>query len=167
MEHAIQEIEQLCQEKLLLFQEILAIFQNEKKSIIGADIGSLWIHTRKKQEIADKIHEIRDRIMAIALDAEILVQEDTRAYSLLKIISALPNSEKSTLVHVRFALNGVKNMITALAHENRKYLEESMKTVEDLVQIIIRNSNRDERYGRDRYMRHSLAKRPNLILGEV
>lgn len=167
MEQGILEIERLCQEKILLFQEMLSVFQKEKKTIISADIGSLWVVTRQKQDISNKIKNIREHIMASALESGILDPLNVEEYSLLKIISALPNRDKGTLANLRVVLNGLKSKIAALAHENRKYLEESMKTVEDLLQIIIRNCDRDERYGRNSYLNPSLAKRAHLILGEV
>jgi hypothetical protein len=167
MGNAIETIERLCQQKLIVFQELLTVFRNEKKCIIKADVGSLWSYTRQKNELSEKITEIRREIMDVAIESDILNEDDAKEYSLLKIINALPKSKKATLVNLRLALTSIKTHISALAHENRKYLEESMKTIEDLVHIIIQNSERSEHYGRDSYLKRGPARCSGLVLGEV
>lgn len=167
MEHAIVEIERLCQDKILLFHELMQIIKDEKKTIISADVGSLWKFTRSKHIIADKIDAIRNQIMQTAFDSGILDPEQIEGYSLLKIIAALPRKDTVTLANLRYTLTGVKTRITAMAHENKRYLEESMRTIEDLVQIILKNCERNERYGRDTYLRPSYNTRPGLVRREV
>lgn len=167
MEQAIREIERLCQEKILLFQDLLSIIKEEKKTIIKADVGALWTFTSKKTEIADKVNEIRNEMLQIAHEAEIVSAEEIQEYSLTKIIAALPQNEKNTLLNLRFALVGIKTKIAALAQENKRYLEESLKTIEDLVKIITRSCDNTERYGRDTYLKSSSNSRAGLVYGEV
>lgn len=167
MDHAIGDIEQLCQEKILLFHELFRIIQEEKKSIIKADVGSLWTFTRSKTEIADKIDKIRKQIMEIAFESGILDPQIIEEYSLMKIIEALSRKDAVILANLRFTLVGIKTRIAALVHENKRYLQESLRTIEDLVHIITQNCDRSERYGRDTYLRPSYNARSNLVRGEV
>lgn len=167
MDHVIEDIEQLCQEKILLFQELATIIQDEKKTIIQADVGSLWKFTSLKQEIGNKVDKIRQQIMEIAFEANILDPDQIDGYSLLKIIAALPRKDAVTLSNLRFTLASIKTRISAMAHENKRYLEESLKTIEDLVQIIMQHCDRNERYGRDTYLRPAFSTRAGLIQREV
>ncbi|GAB6094300.1 hypothetical protein JCM14469_05520 [Desulfatiferula olefinivorans] len=167
MEHVILEIERLYQEKVRLFDEVLSVVRDERETIIRADIGSLWTFTRRKQELADAIEAIRNNIMETAVSGGLLEEGQAGTYSFSRLIAAIPGSGKANLLHYRSALYTIKNTIVAMARENRRFLEESMKTVEDLVQIIIRNCERDERYGRDRYLRQGSAPRAALVRGEA
>lgn len=153
MEDAIRHIEMLCQEKLLVYQNLLKLFRTERKAIIQADVAKLWAFSKEKKELADKIHELRMTIFDHANESELIIEDDQSKYSLVKIITALPGREKGTLVNLNMALNEMKRKITALSHENKVYLEESLKTIEDLVGIIARSCVREERYGRETYMR--------------
>jgi hypothetical protein len=155
MEDAIRQIEMLCQEKLLVYQNLLKLFRTERKAIIQADVTKLWAFSREKKELADKILELKRTIYIHAIESELINEEDQSNYSLIKIIAALPTREKGTLVNLNMALNEMKRKIAALSHENRVYLEESLKTIEDLVGIITRSYVREERYGRETYMRPS------------
>jgi hypothetical protein len=167
MEHAIREIERLYQEKIRLFNEVLTVVRDERETIIKADVGALWTFTRRKQELADAIEAIRGRIMETAVSAGMLDPDQSETYSFTRLIAVIPGAEKATLLHNRSTLFTIKNTIVAMARENRRFLEESMKTVEDLVQIIIRNCDREEHYGRDSYMRQSPTRRFALVRGEV
>ena len=167
MEKAIAEIERLCQEKILLFQDLLSVIKEEKKTIIKADVGTLWKFTDRKNEIGNKIQAIRNEIKAIAIEAGILDAEENQEYSLMRIIAALPRNEKTVLLNVRFTLVGIKTKVNAMAQENKRYLNESLKTIEDLVGIITRNCEKNERYGRDSYLRTSVQTRSKLVYKEV
>jgi len=153
MKDTIHHIEVLCQEKILAYQNLLKLFRKERKAIIQADVAVLWEFTREKRVLADKIHELRKTIFDHAMEAGFIIEEDQSKYSLVKIIAALPVREKGTLVNLNMALNEMKQKIAALSHENKVYLEESLKTINDLVGIITRSCVREERYGRETYMR--------------
>lgn len=153
MEEAIRHIETLCQEKILIYQKLLGVFRNERKAIIQADVTTLWAFSREKKELADKIHEFRKAIFDRAVEAKLIDGENQSEYNLVKVVAALPIREKGTLVNLNMALNEMKRKIAALSHENKVYLEESLKTINDLVGIITRSCVREERYGRETYMR--------------
>lgn len=153
MEDAIRNMERLCQEKLLVFYKLLTVFRNERKAIIKADVASLWTYAREKRELAEKIHEIRQTVYDLAEEAGLVGDMTFTEYSLARIIAAVAVRERGTLVNTHMALNEIKRKIAALSHENRLFLEESLKTIEDLVHIITRNCVREERYGRETYMR--------------
>ncbi len=153
MEDAIRNMERLCQEKLLVFYKLLAVFRNERKAIIKADVASLWTYAREKRELAENIHDIRRTVFDLAEEAGLTGDMVFAEYSMAKILAAVPVREKGSLVNVNMALNEIKRKIAALSHENRMYLQESLKTIEDLVHIITRSCVREERYGRETYMR--------------
>lgn len=166
---AICEIEILCQEKLLVYQKLLGVFRKERKAIIKADVATLWTYAREKQSLADEIHGKRDAIYNHAREAGLVSDGDPGEYSLNQIVQALPVRDKRTLVNLSMALNHVKRRIASLSRENRLYLEESLKTIEDLVRIITRNCVREERYGRETYTRQG-NYRPRMaaaMRGEV
>jgi hypothetical protein len=148
---AIKDLEKLCQEKLLVFQKLLSVFRKERKAIIKADVSSLWTFSKEKHELAMEIGGKREKILETAKSAGLIGQDDE--YSLVRILSALKSKDKGTLVNLNMALNEMKRKIAALSHENRVYLEESLKTIEDLVHIITRSTLREERYGRENYLR--------------
>ena len=158
MEDAIRDIEKLCQEKLVLFQKLLSVFRQERKAIVKADVASLWTFTREKQDMANAIHALREKIFNTAKDAGLINEDDIRGYSLRKIVSAIPSHEKKVLMNISKALNEVKRTLTTLTIENKIFLEESLKTIDDLVHIITRNCVSQERYGRDTYMKPSYSR---------
>ena len=147
--------------------------------IIGQVYGKL-VTTRLASLVADSYHPGRiseksaQQIILVvrvaeqfALDAGFVQETEANEYSLAKIIAAQKARDKETLVHLRQGLTQIKTQIAALAHENRRYLEESLRTIEDLVQIIVRNSDRSEHYGRDSYVRTGPVRRSGVVFGEV
>ena len=167
MGNAIREIERLYQEKICLFEELLGIFTHERQAIIRADVSSLWLLSRNKQDVAAKILDIREKIMAVAWESGILCKEDDPDYSMLKIISAIPDAEKTGLTYCKITLAGLKGKISSLTKENRRFLDESLKTIADLVHIITRNCVCDERYSRDNYLRPAHMNSKIYMVGEA
>ncbi len=165
---AIQHIEILCQEKLLMYQKLMGVFRKERKAIIQADMGTLWVCAREKQDLASQIHKIRSQIVDEARESGLALFDDRATYSLNALVSMVPNREKAVLMNLSMALNDVKRKITALSRENRIFLEDSLKTIEDLVRIITTSCVREERYGRETYTRQgAYAQRMTVMRGEV
>ena len=165
---AIRHIEILCQEKLITYQKLLDVFRKERKAVIKADMTALWESSREKQDLANQIQAMRLRIADEARESGLAVFEDMNAYSLKSLVSVVPNEEKAVLMNLSMALGHVKRKISAVSRENRVFLEESLKTIEDLVRIITTSCVREERYGRETYTRQgAYAQRMTVMRGEV
>jgi hypothetical protein len=166
MEHAIQDIRKMYLEKMDLYRELLDVMNEEKRSVIRADIPALWETTRKKQALGDRIQAIRDAILDKARDPELL-GESLETYSFATIVASFPEKERKIMnEHIRI-LTLLKRQIASVVNENKRYLEESLRTVEDLMHIFTRNCGREERYGRDNYLRPAYGGRKIYTVREV
>lgn len=149
----IKNIENLCNEKLDRYNDLYEVFKKERKAAVSADMTVLWATSREKQDIAEEIRKLQQKIMNEAANAELVIFENIDNYSLNRILSNLPADSRKEILAVSLKLSGIKQKISAIAHENRAVIDEGLKTVEDLLSIVTDSCLREERYGRETYTR--------------
>ena len=58
-DHIIRSLERLLQEKIMLYNDLLQCFKDEKDSLIAVDLDKLWSISKVKDEICSKINALR------------------------------------------------------------------------------------------------------------
>lgn len=147
MEKFACEIEKLLQEKLLLYKELKKMIEQEKKHIVDMNVDSLWKITDRKKQIASEIVQIRERIVSLLEEKKIPLDMEATAFSLTQIINCLPLSEKikSDFKQIKIKLEIVKEELSGLASENKRYTNEYLAVIKGIF-ATIRDTGNEEAY---------------------
>lgn len=142
MEKLAREIEKMLQDKLSLFQELKKTLEQEKKYIVDMDIDSLWKTVEKKKQIAAAIVQIRGRILT--LFEENNTPLETTSFSLTRIINILPfpTKIKSELKRIKIELELVKEALTDLVSENKRYTNQYLSVINGIFVTIVGAENK-------------------------
>ncbi|MBU0995486.1 MAG: flagellar protein FlgN [Proteobacteria bacterium] len=136
MESFAARIESLLNEKILLFQELVEILKEEKKSIVDIDVDKLWVFSEKKQAVASKIEDIRKQIIHILDEESIDHNMAVSTFSVGKVIEWIRSDEKAYLNQINVTLILLKKKVHALASENKKFISEYLGVMDELIGTI-------------------------------
>lgn len=142
MEKLACDIEKMLQDKLSLFQELKKTLEQEKKYIVDMNIDSLWKTVEKKKQIASEIVQIRGRILS--LFEEEITPLETSSFSLTRIINILPFPAKikSDLKRIKIELELVKDALTDLVSENKRYTNQYLSVINGIFVAIVGAENK-------------------------
>ena len=153
MESPVERIERLLNDKIFLFQELLDILKDEKKSIVEIDVDKLWAFSKKKQVVASKIEDIRKDILHI-LDQAAFVHEMTLdTFSVAKIIELTGLNAHAPMNQLNVTLILLKKRVQAIAKENKKYVQEYLGVMDELIGTIADMGEKNSVYENTRYPR--------------
>ena len=151
MESSASRIATLINDKIFLFQDLVEILKDEKKSILDIDVDSLWAFSEKKQGIASKIENIRKEILEILKGDRINHGMDMKSFSLTKVLDLLPNDVKENLSKANVSIILLKKEVNCLATENKKYIQEYLGVMDELIGTISNVSDPSPVYGKNKY----------------
>ena len=143
-------IETLFQEKILLYGELLEVLEQEKLSITEIDIEGLWGISEKKQKIASKIEDIRQKIIQTLKDVSPFPDVDDDQFSISQILPMVPSEMAERLKKTHLTMVSLKNNIRALLSHNKRFVGEYLSVLDELIGIITDSGSSGEIYGRDR-----------------
>ena len=136
MESCVAEIEALVQEKISLYRALLATVQQEREILLASDVDTLWHISKKKQALASEIEGIRRKILVALSEDSIAHDMSVSGFQISKILPLLPAKSCSLLHTLNVTLNILNDSINGLVKENRRFVEEYLGMVNDLVGII-------------------------------
>lgn len=136
MEANAFDIEKLLHEKIALYQSLVAVLEQEKKSLIASDVESLWHFATQKQECARDIEELRKRIMAELDRMGIDHGMNPVTFRVERIFALLPGSNDRLAKGLRQALLAVKTKVHALSRANKNFVEEYLSVLDEMIGII-------------------------------
>jgi flagellar biosynthesis/type III secretory pathway chaperone len=127
----------LFQEKIALYRELAAVFEQEKACIITSDVTALWALSARKQALADDLRERRAALPAAVTAAGIPHGLDAATFTLAQLLAALPVDGGRALRPLAVQLLNLKDRIRALAAHNRRLLDDGLAMVADLIGTIV------------------------------
>lgn len=136
MEPSVVKIEELIQEKISLYRELLATVQQEKKVLSKSDVDSLWKISQKKQALAAEIEALRRKVLTVLTANSIRHDMDVSSFRMSQILPLLPAETMTNLHKLNATLNLIKANIDGLVQANRRFVEGYLSMVEDLIGII-------------------------------
>ncbi|MCF8067760.1 MAG: flagellar protein FlgN [Desulfobacterales bacterium] len=136
METPVDRIEKSFHRKILLYQDLLEVLKQERKNIMASDVDSLWQLSNSKQEIAAKIEEIRKEILNALSETAVDHDMDITSFRSSRVLSLLPGDAADRLRGVHVSLNIIKDEVQTMAGENRNFIEEYLKILDDLIGVI-------------------------------
>ena len=162
MESSAVRIRALFHEKILLYQELVAILQEEKKSLRETDVDALWNFTERKQAIAGEIEKLRVRVLSLLDDLGVDHGMTGASFKVERVIKLLPEAAESDLKEELVALSRFKVQVRDLSRGNKAFVEEYLKVLDEMIVIITNAGNQDTGYTRS--CASEPTRKANLLL---
>lgn len=162
MESSANPVSTLINEKILLYQDLVEVLQQEKKTIRETDVDALWDFTQKKQTIARKIEDLRGKILSFLDMLEITHGMDAASFKMEKVMALLPREMETSVKQQQFTLSGLKFQVRELARGNKAFVEEYLNVLDEMITIIANAGNQETGYTRSRASEG--AGKANLLL---
>lgn len=132
MEDAIvQSIEKLIYNKILLYDDLLHCFMEERDSLINLNLNNLWKISKEKEEICSKIGSIRQEIIS-AINPGM----DQKIFNLNQILGLIPRESRPEFHNSFQKLIGLKSEIEALRKENMTFMDDSLRFLDEMILTI-------------------------------
>lgn len=147
MDRADVSIENLFQEKLTRYHELVDVLKEEKKQIDKADVTALWQMSEKKQSLADEIEKIRGRILDAVTAMSIDHGMSPKSFQTFRLMSLLPAEQKKQLGGVQSSLMALKKEIQNICLDNKKYVESKLSVIDELISIMTGRGYQRQAYG--------------------
>lgn len=152
----VQSIEKLICDKILLYNDLLHSFMEERDSLINIDLDKLWRISEEKEEICSKIDSIRQEIISTANPSA-----DQETFDPNQILGMIPKGNRPKfreLYQVVIRLNGE---VQALRKENRLFIDDSLNFLDEMISIITGHTESKIIYNNKRHIAESGA---NILL---
>ncbi len=145
----------LFQEKLMHYQELVAVLTEERKWIANANVDELWRMSDAKTTIARKIDQLRARLLEIFTEAGIDHNMIPETFNTSKIVSLLPGSLRKELAGTLLSLGIVKEEVRSLSRDNKQYIETYLTMLDDLMSVLTGRSQTPAMYGSQQNQKRS------------
>lgn len=155
MESSAARIENLLNEKILLFQDLVEVLKDEKKSIVEIDVDKLWAFSQKKQTIASAIEAIIHQIIGVLDEAAIDHAMNVKTFSVGKMIEKMEPEKTDRLGKQHISLILIKKRVHALASENKKFITEYLGVMDELIGMISNIGDHTPVYDNNRFNKRS------------
>jgi len=129
-------IENLFQEKIRLYGELLDLFGQEKKVLFEADTDAIWRFSNQKQVLAGEIEKIRESILKLLDEAEIHHGMTVQSFSVDRIVRQVPENLSKPLSMMCSKLNDLKNAVHQAATLNANLIKEYLTFIHGFIDII-------------------------------
>ncbi|ACN16755.1 putative flagellar apparatus related protein [Desulforapulum autotrophicum HRM2] len=145
MEHFTDRLETLIHEKLVCYRQLTALLEADRQAILAMDVDSLWRITTKKNEIARQIERLRCKLLEV-LDLQGIVHSmEPASFRLSTLVSLLSKTrDRARIEAMKIAIDAQKDEIQGLASENKRYINDYLKVVGDVMSTIVKMSGQDQ-----------------------
>jgi hypothetical protein len=147
MERVAVRMEEMLQEKLSCFRELVEILKEEKESIVNIDVAALWEFSRKKQRIVARIETIRREVLFLLEDLVADHGMTASTFSLLKVGELLQKNAGLDITGLAYELHAIKGEVRVLAGASKGFVEEYLAVVKDRIALIVEGANPGRPYG--------------------
>lgn len=140
MEKFADKIEDLLQEKLICYQQLTDILEKEREVILAMDVGLLWQLSTKKNEMVRSVESLRNRILSLFDEHGIDHAMDLNSFRLSLLFSLVPgvDREKAGIEKAIKAIDAQKDEIQRLAAENKRYVNDYLGVIGDVISTIVK-----------------------------
>ena len=132
----VDTIEKLFYKKIMLYNDLLYCFEEERKSLIRIDLNKLWGLSKEKDEICAQIESIR-REMSVAVNPE----NEQDAFNLNQIMDLLPEEYRDKFKKLYLRILKLKGEIEILRKQNILYIDDSLEFLDEMISIITGESD--------------------------
>ena len=154
MERPAQKIESLFQEKVMLYKDLVDILNQEKRTLMETNVDALWKISEQKQKVASRIENIRHSILSTLLEMGIEHEMSVAAFNIPAVIEYLSEAVEDSrdltesLRKINVTLVTLKNQVQELASDNKRFVEEYLDVLDELISIIASAGKPEKSYSR-------------------
>lgn len=127
----VDTIEKLFYKKIMLYNDLLYCFEEERKSLIRIDLNKLWGLSKEKDEICSQIKSIR-REMSVVVNSE----NEQDAFSLNQVMDLIPGEYRDKFKKLYLRILKLKGEIEILRRQNILYINDSLEFLDEMISII-------------------------------
>jgi len=127
----VDTIEKLFYKKIMLYNDLLHCFEEERKSLIGIELNKLWGLSKEKDEICAQIKTIR-REMSVAFNLE----KEQDSFNLNLVMDLIPGKYTDKFKKLYLRILKLKGEIEILRKQNILYIDDSLEFLDDMISII-------------------------------
>ena len=162
MQMAIQALENLFHEKILLYQDLVECLKKERDVLHNTDMDGLWEIADEKQSIVARIETVRSKILTALSDVPIDRPTDGVSFDLARVYSLIPRMHRERIKKPYFSLVSLKGEIQRRSRENKLFIEECLSFLDELIAIITDTGKQGAVYDNGRSSRSK--EHANLLL---
>ncbi len=135
----VDTIEKLFYKKIMLYNDLLHCFEEERKSLIRININRLWGLSKEKDEICAQIKSVRKEI-SVAVHLE----NEKDAFNLNLVMDLIPRKYTDKFKKLYIRILKLKGEIEILRKQNILYIDDSLEFLDEMISII--TGETDSRY---------------------
>ncbi len=127
----VDTIEKLFYKKIMLYNDLLYCFEEERKSLIAIKINKLWELSKVKDELCVRINSIREEI-SVAVNLE----NQSNAFNLSLIMDLIPEKHTDKFKKLYLRILKLKGEIEILRKQNILYIDDSLEFMDEMISIL-------------------------------
>jgi hypothetical protein len=127
----VDTIEKLFYKKIMLYNDLLYCFEEERKSLIAINIDKLWELSKVKDELCAQIKSIRGEI-SVAVNLE----NEPNAFNLGLIMDLIPEKHTDKFKKLYLRILKLKGEIEILRKQNILYIDDSLEFMDEMISVL-------------------------------
>jgi len=148
MENEMRRLEEIFETKIMLYKDLSSLLEKEKACLPSGDVEMLWSLSEKKHAVITQIAEYRMKILGILCEAGISHNMNATTFKLSTLLELLPSDKTHLLRRYNVPLMKIKDQINFMARANRRYVEEYLEILDDMIGIFTSAGKQAPVYGR-------------------
>jgi flagellar biosynthesis/type III secretory pathway chaperone len=127
----VDTIEKLFYKKIMLYNDLLYCFEEERRSLIAIKINRLWELSKEKDELCAQINSIRGK-----LSAAVHLENEPNAFKLGLIMDLIPEKHTDKFKKLYLRILKLKGEIEILRKQNILYIDDSLEFMDEMISIL-------------------------------
>ncbi len=156
----VDTIEKLFYKKIMLYNDLLHCFEEERRSLIRIDLNKLWRLSKEKDEYCAQIKSIR-REMSVAVNLD----NEQDAFNLNLVMDHIPGKYTDKFKKLYLRILKLKGEIEILRKQNILYIDDSLEFLDEMISII--TGETDSRYIYNDRCHFNKSGSRSFLTGEV
>ena len=124
-------IEKLFYKKIMLYNDLLHYFKEERESLINIDLDKLWKISTKKEEVCSKIESTRQAVISAVNKTN-----DQKPFNLNRIMEYIPRECREKFQKLYLRIIKLKSEINVIREENMSFMDDSLQFLDEMISII-------------------------------
>ena len=124
-------VETLLFKKIMLYNDLLHYFKEERESLISIDVDKLWRISKEKEKVCSEIISTRQEIISAVGS-----KEDHQSFNLNRIMECIPGKHKTDFQKLYLRILKLKGEIEVLRIQNMTVIDDSLDFMDEIISII-------------------------------
>ena len=134
-------IEKMLYKKIMLYNDLLNCFYEERASLININLDRLWRISTEKEEICTRIESLRVKILSAVNQ-----NDDQKSFNLKQMMDLIPFIHRERFQTLYLKLVKLKGEIDAARKENKVFIEDSLQFLDEMMSIIANETKSEFTY---------------------